>query len=643
MADFVHIHNHSQYSKFDGFSSIKGMVAKAKEMNMPALGLTDHGTIAGVITFLKECRAQGIKPILGVEAYLCRDHRCHSKDGQPDGRRGNRHINVIAKNFKGYQNLCALAQKSSLEGYYYDPRIDLELLAQHKDGLVVTSACLSNIVNWHLVCDRYKEAKEAAGIFQDIFGGDYYLEMMFHGIDSEAKILPSIQRLSSELGIKTIIANDSHYINKDDAEFHEYLMCLSSKRSIRDPKRLKFPFDEFYLKSEEEMLKLFRHCRQSMYNTLEIADKCDYSEIVFGSMRLPVFELPEGFTDPLVYLRKLAWEGLKKERLNQSKPHVDRLTKEIDDVTLIRDTKQFDFATYFLIVEDMMRFARDRKIASGVRGSGYGSLLLKCLGITEGVDPLEQDLLWERFISSERISFPDVDMDFDYARRHEIIEYLQQKYGDDRVGSIGTVLTLKTKAAVRKTVEVLDPENSIDYSDSKPDRSRNYALQNEILNTLPKSQSAFRKRDGSPIKCIDDACETFSDFARYMKQYPEVHRVAKKLEGSVSAYGCLAKDTLIKTDQGWVRIDQIDDACKVLHIDKSGKEQYTSDFHPHCTGVKKCYKMRLSNGTWIKVTDEHLIFTDQGCVEFEKIRKNPEKYKVCSVKRIRVSSSVKYY
>lgn len=372
---------------------------------MPALGLTDHGTIAGIIVFLKECRTQGIKPILGVEAYLCRDHHCHSKGGQPDGRRGNRHLNVIAKNYKGYQNLCALAQKSSLDGTYYDPRIDLELLEQHKEGLIVTSACLSNVVNWHLSCDRYDAAKQAAGIFQDIFGDDYYLEMMFHGIDLEAKVLPGIQRISKELGIKTIVTNDCHYINKDDAEFHEYLMCMSSKRSIRDPKRMKFPFNEFYLKSEEEMLRFFKHCRQSMYNTLEIADKCDYSDIVFGSMRLPIFDLPEGEFDPLNYLKKLAWAGLKREGLDQSKPHRDRLSRELDDVTLIWDTKRFDFATYFLIVEDVMRFAKENKIAAGIRGSGYGSLLLKCLGITEGVDPIEQDLLWERFLGFDDAYF----------------------------------------------------------------------------------------------------------------------------------------------------------------------------------------------------------------------------------------------
>ena len=511
---------------------------------MSAIGLTDHGTIAGVISFIKECRAQDIKPVIGTEAYLARDHKCHSKDGQKDGRKGNRHINIIAKNYKGYQNLCALSQKSSLEGYYYDPRVDFELLDQHKEGIIATTACLSNIVNWNLLRDRYQEAKKAVGLFQDIFGEDYYLEMMFHGIDSQAKILPEIQRLSRDTGVKTIITNDSHYVNKENAEYHEYVMCISSKRSMRDPKRPKFPFHEFYIKSQEEMSQVFGHCPQSMTNTLEIAEKCDYSDIIFiekgGEMRLPKFDLPSGFSSSIEYLNKLAWDGLQNQGLANSEVHKKRLKQELDDIQLIWDTKRYDFATYFLIVEDIMRFAKEKDISAGVRGSGYGSLLLKCIGIVEGVDPVKFSLLWQRFMSVDRVGFPDIDMDFDYSRRHEIVEHLHEKYGSDKVGNIGTVLTLRTKASIRRAVEVLDPENSIDYSSNKIDKSRNYALQNEILNTLPKIQAAFKKRDGTPITSIKETYDTFSEFARYMRQYPKVYEVACKLEGSIAAAGAHA-------------------------------------------------------------------------------------------------------
>ena len=369
---------------------------------MRAVGLTDHGTVAGAIRFLKSCREYGVKPIIGVEAYLARDHLSHDKTSQPDGRKGNRHLNIIAKNSEGLANLFSLAQESSLAGYYYDPRIDLELLDKHKKGLIVTSACLSNCVNALLLSGKYEAAKKAAAQFKDIFGNDYYLEMMFHGITSEARILPDIQKLAKEMDIKTIVTNDTHYINKEDAEFHEYLMCMSSGRCIRDPKRIRFPFEEFYFKSEEEMKKVFGYCQQSMSNTIEIADKCDYSDIILGgNMRLPKFDLPDNQSDPYVYMYDLAWKGLEEDGLKDSPVHCERLKRELDDIKLIWDTKNYDFSTYFLMVEDMMGFAKKKGIGSGVRGSGYGSLLLKCLGITEGVDPVKQGLLFERFIGCD--------------------------------------------------------------------------------------------------------------------------------------------------------------------------------------------------------------------------------------------------
>lgn len=380
------------------------MVKRAKELGMSACGLTDHGTFAGAVEFLRTCRAHEIRPILGMEAYLCKDHRARSKQEQPTGRRGNKHINLIAKNYEGFQNVCELSQIASVEGFYYDPRIDMELLSKHSSGVICTSACLSNIVNSFLSQDKYEKAKKAAGAFKDIFGEDYYLEMMFHGIDAEARILPEIYKLGQELGIKLCATNDCHYLKPDDAEFHEIVMCLSSGRTLRDPKRLKFPYKEFYFKSKEEMAKIFGHIPSVLRNTLEIAEKCDYSEIVFGGMKMPNFALPEGHNEPNKYLQKLAWDGLKRLGLNNSQPHVDRLQRELSDVQLVWDTKKYDFATYFLIVEDIMRFAKENGIDAGIRGSGFGSLLLKCLGIVEGaVDPIE--LLWERFLGFSDLHF----------------------------------------------------------------------------------------------------------------------------------------------------------------------------------------------------------------------------------------------
>jgi len=379
------------------------MVKKAKSFGMTACGLTDHGTFAGAIDFLRTCREEGIRPILGMEAYLSKCHTAHSKEEQPSGRRGNRHINLIAKNYVGFQNICALSQTASIDGFYYDPRLDAELLWKHREGVMATSACLSNTINYFLAEDKYNLAKKAVATFKDIYGEDFYLEMMYHGIDREAKILPEIQRLGKDMDVKVIVTNDCHYVNKEDAEFHEVVMCISSGRTLKDPKRLKFPYQEFYFKSKEQMAKIFGHQPQSMNNTLEIAEKCDYSDIIFveegGTMKLPKFDIPESFKSPYHYLEKMAQDGLIRLGLDKSEKHVKRLETELGDIRLIWDTKRYDFATYFLVVEDIMRFARENGIDAGVRGSGYGSLLLKCIGIVEGaIDPLEFDLLWERFL-----------------------------------------------------------------------------------------------------------------------------------------------------------------------------------------------------------------------------------------------------
>lgn len=394
-----------QYSKFDGFSTVDGLVAKAKKLGMPAVGLTDHGTVAGLMHFLRVCRKSNIKPILGCEFYLARSRLCHDKEGQPDGRRGNRHVNIIAKDLIGYQNLCTLSQLSFLEGYYYDPRIDFEVLNKYKEGLIVTTACLSNIVNWNLSIDRYDQAKKAAATFKDIFGEDFYLEVMYHGIDLQGKITPLIQKLASELDIKIVVSNDSHYLEKEDAEFQKVLTCMSTGRSIKDPKKLQFPYDEFYFKSQEEMYQLFNHVPSFLSNTMEIAEKCDYSDIVFGDMKLPTFDVPKEFDTPFDYLKDLAIKGLKKEGWENSKAHTDRLETELGDLYLVWKTKGYDFATYFLIVEDIMRFAKKNDISAGVRGSGYGSLLLRCLGCTEGIDPVASGLLWSRFLGVSDAAF----------------------------------------------------------------------------------------------------------------------------------------------------------------------------------------------------------------------------------------------
>lgn len=441
--DFVQLHNHTQYSKFDGFSSVEGLVSKAKQLGMRAVGLTDHGTVAGIITFLKECRKQKIQAILGMESYFSRDHKCRNKDKQPDGRKGNRHLNILAKNFQGYQNLCALSHTANLDGYYYDPRIDWELLEKHRTGIIVTSACISNPINVHLSRDNYDKAKEITGLFVDLFGDDFYLEMMYHGIDKEGKILPGIQKLSKDTGAKIIITQDSHYLEKTDAEFQKVLMCMSTGRSIRDPKRMNFPFDEFYFKSAEEMYSVFSSVPQYMRNTIEIAEKCDYSDIIFveegGQMRLPKFNLPHGEKNPFSYLKKLSYEGLKRIGWDKSQKHVAQLELELSDIKLIWDTKRYDFATYFLIVDDIMKFARDKGIAAGVRGSGYASVLLHCLGICSGLCPIEHKLIWSRFLGfDDQIFVSENDFGINNDTKFNSDNDLQQLYKERAITEQGS-------------------------------------------------------------------------------------------------------------------------------------------------------------------------------------------------------------
>jgi DNA polymerase-3 subunit alpha len=315
---------------------------------------------------------------------------------------------LIAKNWQGFQNLCTLSEKSWTEGFYNDPRIDFDLLTKHHEGLICSTACLSSVVNNNLLHGRYDQAKKVATILKNIFGEDFYFEVMYHGLDAERYIIPDIFKLSDSLGCKVLATNDVHYSHKEDGASHEVLMCMSTSRCIHDPKRLKFPYHEFYLKSAEEMAQIFKNRLDSLYNTLEVADKIDHKDISknFGGMRLPKFPLPNDFSDPHDYLEYLAWDGLKQLHLDHSQKHIDRLRLELEDVKIAKMNNNYDFATYFLIVRDYIQYANNKGILTGCgRGSGFGSLLLKTLGITYGVDPIEHDLLWERFLGFDTKRF----------------------------------------------------------------------------------------------------------------------------------------------------------------------------------------------------------------------------------------------
>ena len=417
--DFVHIHNHTEFSSFDGLNKMSDFPTLARKMGFKALGITDHGTVGGLIKFFQECTKtidkngnkieyDPIVPLLGSEFYLSRDRFAKSNKEQIDGRKGNRHIVLLAKNWQGFQNLCTLSEKSWTEGFYNDPRIDFSLLEKYHEGIICSSACLSSIVNNNLLHGRYDQARKAAIKLKDIFNDDFYFEVMYHGLDAERYIIPDIFKLADSLNIKVVASNDCHYSCKSDGASQEVLMCMSTSRCVNDSKRLKFPYHEFYLKSAEEMASIFSDRMDCIYNTLDIPAKVDHMDISrnFGGMRLPKFPLPENFSDPHDYLEYVAWEGLKEIGSGGSQKHIDRLRLELDDVKIAKLNNSYDFATYFLIVRDYIQFAKTNGILTGCgRGSGFGSLLLKTLGITYGVDPIEHDLLWERFLGFDTKKF----------------------------------------------------------------------------------------------------------------------------------------------------------------------------------------------------------------------------------------------
>lgn len=448
--DFVHFHVHSEFSQFDGLAKIDKLALKAREMGCPAIALTDHGNIQGWIKFLQQCRVKqdkkgneipfpAIKPILGCEMYLSRKmdigqneensriKRDKAKLHQPDARRGNRHLNIYAMNWEGYKNLCTLSQSSFTDGFYFDPRIDIEYLAKHSEGLMGGSACLSSIININLVYGRYDKAKKIAGMFNEIFSGNFFLEIMYHGIVEERNIIPDILKMSSELSIPVIATNDVHYIDQYQGYSQEVLMCMSQGRCMKDPRRLQFNHREFYLKSAEEMGKMFGSIPHVLYNSVNMAERVDTLDIeshLFGGMRLPEFDIPKGYNNAYEYLCELAWDGMKKIGWDQSPIHVDRLKMELNDVKVAKDSNNYDFATYFLIVRDYITEAENKGTLVGCgRGSGYASVLLRTLGITYGVDPIKYGLLWERFLGfDDKRYIREDDFGFEIDRIQEAVE-----------------------------------------------------------------------------------------------------------------------------------------------------------------------------------------------------------------------------
>jgi len=457
---FTHLHVHTEYSMLDGAARIADVVGAAAADGQPALGITDHGNMYGILDFYKECQAQGIKPVLGSELYMAHESR-HERpsrrgrldDGGGDAEGGAKlyyHLTALAETDEGYKNLIQLSSRAYLSGYWYKPRADWDLLAEHSQGLIVTSGCLGGHVLQHLLRDDREGALKAAGRLQDIFGRDsFFIEMQDHGIPEQRHTNPQLLDIAKQLQAPLLATNDSHYVQRSDAVAHDALLCVQTGSQMSDPDRFKFHGDEHYLKSAQEMRHLFDEIPEACDNTLWIAERADVT-IEFGKPQLPTFPLPEDFENDTDYLRHLTMEGARKRwGRGLTDTIVERLAYELQVI------ENMGFSSYFLIVWDLIRHARDGGIRVGPgRGSAAGCAVAYSLWITD-LDPIKHDLLFERFLNPSRISMPDIDMDFDSRYRDEMIRYAAEKYGRDHVAQIVTFSTIKARAAVRDAARVL--------------------------------------------------------------------------------------------------------------------------------------------------------------------------------------------
>ncbi len=444
---FTHLHVHTEYSLLDGSSKIKELLPRAKELGMDSLAITDHGVMYGVIDFYKKAKEVGIKPILGCEIYVAPGSRFDREQSRGEDR--YYHLVLLAENNQGYKNLMKIVTRGFTEGYYYRPRVDYEVLEQYHEGIIALSACLAGEIPNKILKEDYEGAREAARRMNALFGqGNFFLELQDHGIREQTQVNSTIMRLAKELDIPLVVTNDVHYIREEDAVPHDLLLCIQTGKLVTDEDRMRYEGGQFFLKSEEEMQKIFPYAREALENTHKIAERCNV-EIVFGQQKVPKFDVPEGY-DAYGYLTELCAAGLKK-RYGENPPEEleERLKYEL---TTIRDMGYVD---YFLIVWDFIRFAKSQGIAVGPgRGSAAGSIVSYCLEITD-IDPIRYQLIFERFLNPERVSMPDIDIDFCYERRQEVIDYVYEKYGKDKVVQIVTFGTMAARMAVRDVGRVM--------------------------------------------------------------------------------------------------------------------------------------------------------------------------------------------
>ena len=511
--EFVHLHNHTEYSLLDGAIRVEKLVEQAQQFGMPAVAITDHGNLFGAIQFYRTCRAAEIKPIIGVEAYVAPGSRFErsAKPGE-----AYHHLILLCQDRRGWSNLLKLVSIGYQEGFYYKPRIDKEVLARHSEGLIATSSCLKGEVNQLLMRGQQAAAEKAVGEYTDIFGAErFFLELQDQGLEAERRILPDVVALSRKLGLGLVATNDCHYLTRDDAYAHEVLLCIQTGSTMENPERFRFSGDQFHFRSPAEMARVFGELPEALRNTVAVAERCDL-QLDFGNYHLPQFQVPEGatveshfeavaragFERRLARLEQLAAQGRLRQSLDEYR---QRFQSEVELI------QQMGFAGYFLVVWDFIRYAKERGIPVGPgRGSAAGSLVAYALGITE-VDPLQYDLLFERFLNPERISLPDIDIDFCIRGRGEVIEYVTNKYGRENVAQIITFGTMMAKAAIRDTARGLN----LSYGEA--DRIAKL-VPNEIHITIEQAL---------------ESNERFRELAQGDDRVRKVIDTARKLEGMV--------------------------------------------------------------------------------------------------------------
>ncbi|MGH3470976.1 MAG: DNA polymerase III subunit alpha, partial [Nocardioidaceae bacterium] len=455
---FVHLHNHTEFSMLDGAARISELLAETSRLEMPALAVTDHGNMFGAFEFYRQARAVGVQPIIGIEAYLTpgtsrfERRRVQWGNGGRDDVSGGgayTHLTMLAETTEGMHNLFRLSSLASMEGQFYKPRMDRELLERYHEGVIATTGCPSGEVQTYLRLDKYAAARDAAAYYRDLFGADnYFVEVMDHGLEIETRVRAGLLRVAKELGLPLLATNDLHYTRREDAVGHEALLCVQSGSTMNDPDRFKLEGDGYYLKTPQQMRETWRDFTEACDNTLVVAERCDVT-FVEGRDLMPRFPVPDGETEETLFLRQVE-AGLER-RFPAGLPDRARQRADTEAATIL----EMGFPGYFLVTADLIMWAKTRGIRVGPgRGSAAGSLVAYALGITE-LDPLEHGLLFERFLNPERVSMPDIDIDFDERRRGEVMHYVTEKYGDDRVAQVVTYGTIKAKQAVKDSSRVL--------------------------------------------------------------------------------------------------------------------------------------------------------------------------------------------